>query len=99
MLGRGFEKALGDKAKLGLTTRLASHASGRLSGDQFCVYVANRLVIPGLGADQLGQFADGRLTLEALTRQYICSRLTSSARTSFQSRRGRGRQHRLSSLP
>ena len=54
MLGRGFEKALGGKARLRLTTRLASHASGRLSGDQFRVYVANRLVIPGLTPEQLG---------------------------------------------
>jgi hypothetical protein len=28
MAGRGFEKALGGKAKRGLTTRLASHTSG-----------------------------------------------------------------------
>ena len=75
MSGRGFEKALGSKAKLGLTTRLASHASGRLSGDQFCVYVANRLVIPSLKEDQLSQFAGGELTLDLLTRQYIRDRL------------------------
>jgi hypothetical protein len=36
------------KKKYGLVTRLASHASGRLSGDQFCVYVANSLAIPDL---------------------------------------------------
>ena len=75
MSGRGFEKALGTKAKLGLTTRLASHASGRLSGDQFCVYMANRLVIPNLRPDQLAQFAAGQLTLDTLTRQYIHERL------------------------
>ena len=66
---------MGGKAKLGLTTRLASHAAGRLSGDQFCVYVANRLVISGLGPEQLAQFADGSLTLDTLTRQYIHGRL------------------------
>ena len=75
MSGRGFEKALGTKPKLGLATRLASHASGRLSGDQFCVYVANRLVIPTLRSEQLAQFADGLLTLDTLTRQYIHERL------------------------
>jgi hypothetical protein len=57
MSERGFEKALAGKAKLGLTTRLASHASGRLSGDQFCVYIANRLVIPKLSGEQLEQCA------------------------------------------
>ena len=66
---------MGGKARLRLTTRLASHASGRLSGDQFRVYVANRLVIPGLTAEQLGQFSSGELTLDALTRQYIRDRL------------------------
>jgi hypothetical protein len=34
----------------GLWTRLDSHAGGRRSGDQFCVYVADRLVLPSLGA-------------------------------------------------
>jgi hypothetical protein len=31
----------------GLWTRLNSHASGRRSGDQFCVYVGDRFVVPG----------------------------------------------------
>ncbi len=76
MSGREFEKALGSqKLKFGLVTRLASHASGQLSGDQFCVYVANRLVIPSLKPDQLAQFATGDLTLDSLTRAYINDRL------------------------
>jgi hypothetical protein len=54
-----------------LVTRLASHASGRLSGEQFCVYVANRLVVPQLTADQLPQFASEDLRLDALTKKYI----------------------------
>lgn len=40
--GRELEKA-SDKQRYGLVTRLHSHANGRLSGDQFCVWVANRL--------------------------------------------------------
>jgi hypothetical protein len=32
----------------GLRTRLNAHASGRRSGDQFCVYVCDRFVVPGL---------------------------------------------------
>src|SRR5262245_33632273 len=71
MSGRQFEKALGaKKIKFGLVTRLASHASGRLSGDQFCVYVANRLVIPSLKPEQLSKFATGDVTLDSLTRAY-----------------------------
>jgi hypothetical protein len=70
MSGRQIEKNR-HKRKYGLITRLDSHAKGRLSGDQFNVYVANRLVIPSLNHGQLAQFADGGLTLDLLTRQYI----------------------------
>lgn len=59
----------------GLVTRLTSHASGRLSGDQFCAYVANRLIIPTLDAADLQNFADGGITLDGLTRAYIHSHL------------------------
>ena len=70
MSGRQIEKNR-HKRKYGLITRLDSHAKGRLSGDQFNVYVANRLVIPSLDPSRLAQFADGSLTLDLLTRQYI----------------------------
>ena len=76
MSGREFEKAVGSaKVKFGLVTRLASHASGRLSGDQFCVYVANRLVIPSLKPEQLAKFATGEVNLDRLTKAYINDRL------------------------
>ena len=72
MSGRELEKALLErKKKYGLINRLASHASGRLSGDQFCVYVANRLVIPTLLQDDLSRFASGELRLDFLTKKYI----------------------------
>jgi hypothetical protein len=74
--GREFEKAVAaGRVRFGLTTRLASHASGRLSGDQFYVYVANRLVIPGLTPEHLATFASGELTLDSLTRDFIKSHL------------------------
>lgn len=59
------------KKKYGLVTRLDSHAIGRLSGDQFCVYVANRLVIPTLKQSDLPLFANGQLKLDTLTKRYI----------------------------
>lgn len=55
----------------GLITRLHSHASGRLSGDQFCVYVANRLVLPNLTSEELAEFGSGRHTLDGYTRRLI----------------------------
>ena len=70
MSGRELERN-SHKPKYGLVTRLASHANGRLSGDQFCVYVANRLVIPTLTPAQLPLFASGELKLDTLTKQFI----------------------------
>lgn len=61
------------KAK-GLWTRLNSHASGRRSGDQFCVYVCDRFVVPALSVDQQAQIAEGRLALDKLTRELIRDR-------------------------
>ena len=59
-------------AKLsGLPSRLASHASGRRSGDQFCVYVFDRLVLPTLSRQQIQEAARGQLSLDDLTRQLI----------------------------
>lgn len=76
MSGREFDPARATKRRsYGLYTRLASHASGRLSGDQFCVYVANRLILPELQPDILRRFKSGEITLDALTRRYIHSRL------------------------
>lgn len=50
----------------GLYTRLASHAGGRRSGDQFCVYVADRLVLPSLTAEQVRLIGAGALEFDAL---------------------------------
>ena len=72
MSGREIDsKGKAAPKKYGLVTRLNSHASGRLSGDQFCVYVANRYVIPSLKAEELQLFASGALTLDARTRTFI----------------------------
>ena len=68
MSGREIEKNR-HKKKYGLVTRLASHASGRLSGDQFCVYVANRCVIPSLTLSDLPKFANGELKLDYLNQK------------------------------
>jgi hypothetical protein len=76
MSGREIEaKTQATPKKYGLLTRLASHASGRLSGDQFCVYLANRFVIPMLSADDVPLFASGELNLDARTRRVIHTHL------------------------
>jgi hypothetical protein len=60
----------------GLYTRLQSHASGRRSGDQFCVYVADRLVLPTLTQEDITAVAAGRHQMDALVRRYIHENLS-----------------------
>jgi hypothetical protein len=55
----------------GIRSRLASHASGRRSGDQFCVYVFDRLILPTLSREQIDDAARAQLSLDRLTRQLI----------------------------
>jgi len=60
----------------GLRDRLNSHASGRRSGDQFCVYVCDRLVLRNLTQVQLEEVSAGRLILDSMVRAYIRDRLS-----------------------
>ena len=55
----------------GLYTRLASHASGRRSGDQFCVYVADRLMLSTLSASDIAAISSGEHQMDAFVRRYI----------------------------
>ena len=55
----------------GIRSRLASHASGRRSGDQFCVCVFDRLILVTLSREQIDDAARGQLSLDGLTRQLI----------------------------
>jgi hypothetical protein len=76
MSGREIEKAIKDlKKKYGSVTRLASHASGWLSGDQLCVYVTNRIVIPELKQSQFNKFREGSVTLDQMTKKFIRTKL------------------------
>ena len=50
--------------------RMESHANGRRSGDQFCVYVADRLLLPTLH-NRLRDIADGVLSMDSLNKTYI----------------------------
>ena len=60
----------------GLRDRLDSHRSGRRSGDQFAVYVCDRLVLPTLSPEEVQRIAAGELSLDALTRTYIHTHLS-----------------------
>lgn len=77
MSGRGLTKeaiSLHREAGLksrGLYSRLSSHWAGRRSGDQFCVYVADRLVLQTLTGGEIEEIAAGRLSMDKLVRTYI----------------------------
>ena len=55
----------------GLRDRLHSHADGRRSGDKFCVYVADRLVLPTLTPEQVAAIAAGTQSFDSLVRDFI----------------------------
>jgi hypothetical protein len=77
MSGRGITaETLRRNRPQGLYTRLKSHASGRRSGDQFCVYVADRLVLPALSQDDIAAIASGRHQMDALVRRFIHDNLS-----------------------
>ena len=81
MAGRGLTQEriahslmLGSKPT-GLVKRLASHASGRRSGDQFCIYVCDRFIVPDLSKAELLALREGDRILDRRTRSFIRERL------------------------
>lgn len=72
MSGRGITSdTLHRNTPRGMYTRLQSHSSGRRSGDQFCVYVADRLVLPTLSQDDVTAIVSGRHQMDVFVRRYI----------------------------
>ena len=59
-----------------LQSRLSQHASGRRSGDQFCVYVGDRLVMPKLGIDQMKGVFFGEYSLDDAIKEFVRSQLS-----------------------
>jgi hypothetical protein len=77
MSGRGITaETVRRNTPQGLYTRLQSHASGRRSGDQLCVYVADRLVLPNLSQQDIAAIASGRHQMDAFVRRYIHENLS-----------------------
>ncbi len=76
MAGRGVKADAVDEPKKtnGLWGRLDSHRRGGRSGDQFCVYVCDRFIVPAPTPEQQEQIGAGELSLDDLTRDRICER-------------------------
>jgi hypothetical protein len=71
MAGRGTSISANSKGPFG---RLESHANGRRSGDQFNVYVSDRLVLLRVH-NRIDEIARGELSLDRLTREFIRAEL------------------------
>jgi hypothetical protein len=62
----GLQKSLNRRNPI---SRMQSHASGRRSGDQFCIYIHDIFVIPGL--IKTGEYESERGWLDKVTQKYI----------------------------
>ena len=63
-------------ASANLYGRLNQHARGRRSGDQFCVYVSDRLVMKNLTDEQLDEISQGTYSLDHQIRDFIRTELS-----------------------
>lgn len=63
-------------ASANLNGRLNQHALGKRSGDQFCVYVGDRLVMPKLGIDQMKGVFSGEYSLDDAIKEFVRSQLS-----------------------
>ncbi len=76
MAGRAITADRTGSKPTGLWDRLRSHAEGRRSGNQFCVYVCDRFIVPNLSPQEQAQIGAGALSLDHLTRRYIHDKLS-----------------------
>lgn len=60
----------------GLWGRLDSHASGRRSGDQFCIYICDRFVLGQLTNNEIEEITSGSKSLDVLTKIYVRTHLS-----------------------
>ena len=64
------------RKRKGLWERLNSHASGRRSGDQFCVYICDRFIVPNLTSNELSAVGGGSILLDQYTKSFIHEELS-----------------------
>ena len=67
----GLQKSLEKRSPL---SRIVEHASGRRSGDQFCVYIHDFFIIPKLIEE--GKYIPKKGLLDKLTKDYIHANLS-----------------------
>jgi len=71
-----FEVATKKKKVTGMRDRLGSHASGLRSGDQFCIYVADFLVLPNLSIEDITAIHKREVRMDILVKEYVHQNLS-----------------------
>ena len=67
----GIGTGTGAPKSRGLQNRLNAHASGNRGGDQFCVYICDRLVLPTLCLDEIQRVGKGEIRLNTKVKEYV----------------------------
>ena len=78
-VGMAGEKLTADKInrlratneKKGLFLRLDDHASGKRSGDKFCIYICDRFVLKTLTQEDIIKITAGKLSLDNMIGEFI----------------------------
>ena len=71
-----FQVATKKKKVNGMRDRLGSHASGLRSGDQFCIYVADFLVLPNLSIEDITAIHKREVRMDILVKEYVHQNLS-----------------------
>jgi hypothetical protein len=74
--GKLVAKRADDNKAKGLFKRLHSHALGHRGGNQFCLLVCDRLILPTLTSQELESVGRGTLSLDSRTRTFIRDHLS-----------------------
>lgn len=74
-VGLSGRSAMSSPRSKGPFGRLHSHAVGRRSGDQFLIYVCDRLVLPRF-SNRLADIAAGQVSLDRETSDYVRAELS-----------------------
>ena len=73
---KGPELIYAGMARKALRGRLHSHSRGVRGGDQFCIYISDRYIVPRLSVSNLRAIGRGKLSLDDLTREFIRKELS-----------------------
>ena len=71
-----FEVAAEKNKVKGMRDRLGSHASGHRSGDQFCIYVADFLVLPNLSIEEITAIYMHEIKMDILVKEHVHQNLS-----------------------